>query len=229
MALFKILKGKHNKLDAQSKTDGWAWFTPDNGNFFIDALNSDGINIDRIQINPKSITIEAEIDGSSSSLWDLDSKTFPIINTDINENYNGYIAVNTSDFNLTKQATLANFQVIRITNGSLIIQARGTLPTNTIPVIITLVPAPTPIYYTCTVNGDGSFDGAGDKIKEGSNYVVRITLDSIYESYDILATMGGVTVFSENYNSDSTCIFEISNVTDNIIVTVTGVGASEKT
>ena len=35
MALFKILKGNAKNLEAQSKTDGWAWFTPDNGNFLL--------------------------------------------------------------------------------------------------------------------------------------------------------------------------------------------------
>ena len=64
MALFKILKGRYNRLDAQSKTDSWAWFTPDSGSFYIDTLNVDETTIDRIQINPKSIVIETEIYGS---------------------------------------------------------------------------------------------------------------------------------------------------------------------
>lgn len=217
MALFKILKGNAKNLEAQSKTDGWAWFTPDNGNFFIDALNSDGVNIDRIQINPKSITIEAKIDGSGSSLWDLDSKTFPIINTDINENYNGYVTINTSDFNLTKQATLANFQVIEITNGSLIIQARGTLPTNTIPVIITLVPAPTPIYYTVTINSsssnyeDGGYSGPS-LVKEH---------DSLTFSFNQFDFNVQVFVGDEKRYDDETLKGQnitIENITDHVII-----------
>lgn len=37
MALFKISKGPSEKLINQNVVEGWAWFTPDDGKFYIDA------------------------------------------------------------------------------------------------------------------------------------------------------------------------------------------------
>lgn len=43
MALFKILRGSREALDGQVRHDGYAYFTPDTGEFFIDYLdNKDG-------------------------------------------------------------------------------------------------------------------------------------------------------------------------------------------
>lgn len=48
MALFKILKGNQSSLPA-AKNDGYAYFCPDTGNFFIDALFNGSVQ--RIQLN----------------------------------------------------------------------------------------------------------------------------------------------------------------------------------
>lgn len=40
MALFKIFKGQSANLSSVKATDGYAYFTPDNGEFFID-INSE--------------------------------------------------------------------------------------------------------------------------------------------------------------------------------------------
>ena len=37
MALFKILKGNSTSLSSQPLVDGYAYFTPDDGRFYIDA------------------------------------------------------------------------------------------------------------------------------------------------------------------------------------------------
>lgn len=37
MALFKILKGNSTALNNQPLVDGYAYFTPDDGRFYIDA------------------------------------------------------------------------------------------------------------------------------------------------------------------------------------------------
>lgn len=215
MALFKILKGRHNKLNAQSKTDGWAWFTPDNGSFYIDALNTDETEINRIQINPKSIVIETEIYGSGSSLWDLDNKIFPIINENITENYNGYITVNSRDFNLMRQATLANFHIVNHRSGSLFVQAKGVIPTNTIPVTITLIPAPTPIYYAVSTYNKGTLV-ATERIQENTAWgfeyfftgdITRVTI-----------TMGDEELISKDVSEDPSLEFSIPYVTDDIVV-----------
>lgn len=40
MALFKIHKGDSANLDAQSRVEGYCWFTPDTGHFFIDTADA---------------------------------------------------------------------------------------------------------------------------------------------------------------------------------------------
>lgn len=232
MALFKILKGKHNKLDAQSKTDGWAWFTPDNGSFYIDALNADETTVDRIQINPKSIVIETEIYGFGSSLWDLDNKIFPIVNEQITENYNGYITINSKDFNLTRQAALANFHIINYEDGSLFIQAKGTLPIDTIPVVITLVPAPTPIYYNIIFSGTHAqhayITNHSTKIKENESCTLTIQLDTTHSQYYVTILMGDVEIFHlQAFSGGAPIPLNIPNVTDNIEIIVNGSGGAE--
>lgn len=68
MALFKILKGSSTNLKEQKATEGYAYFTPDDGKFYIDTASttskdsvvtsfnssttSDGKTPNRICINP---------------------------------------------------------------------------------------------------------------------------------------------------------------------------------
>lgn len=65
MALFKILKGDSNNLPEVKATEGYAYFTPDDGRFYIDIdssdtavvggssqeVNADGQSVNRICIN----------------------------------------------------------------------------------------------------------------------------------------------------------------------------------
>lgn len=41
MALFKILKGESTNLKKVKATDGYAYFTPDDGKFYIDIATTD--------------------------------------------------------------------------------------------------------------------------------------------------------------------------------------------
>lgn len=46
MALFKILRGESSRLNSAPLNDGFAYFTPDNGRFYIDvALSSVPLNL----------------------------------------------------------------------------------------------------------------------------------------------------------------------------------------
>jgi hypothetical protein len=58
LALFKISRGGESKLPS-TITDGWAYFTPDTKNFFIDVNDTiAGTTFnERIQINEKPIRI----------------------------------------------------------------------------------------------------------------------------------------------------------------------------
>ncbi len=50
MALFKISYGLASKLSNQQITEGYCWFTPDDGKFYIDHKDSNG-NVVRTPLN----------------------------------------------------------------------------------------------------------------------------------------------------------------------------------
>lgn len=52
MALFKIAKGSSNNLGNQGLTEGYCWFTPDDGKFYIDAIANNTLT--RIPLNAKN-------------------------------------------------------------------------------------------------------------------------------------------------------------------------------
>ena len=56
MALFQILRGKAANLAGKAFHDGYAYLTPDDGGFYIDA-ETDGEQ-KRIRINPNDYTVE---------------------------------------------------------------------------------------------------------------------------------------------------------------------------
>ena len=49
MSLFKIFRGKAERLSQQTLTDGYAYFTPDDGGFYKDA--DDGQELKSIKVN----------------------------------------------------------------------------------------------------------------------------------------------------------------------------------
>ena len=49
MALFKISKGTKSNLDNQTLTEGYCWFTPEDGKFYIDAFKNEVLT--RIPLN----------------------------------------------------------------------------------------------------------------------------------------------------------------------------------
>lgn len=51
MALFKISKGNSSNLSSQTLTEGFCWFTPDDGKFYIDATKDSVLT--RIPLNAK--------------------------------------------------------------------------------------------------------------------------------------------------------------------------------
>ena len=76
MALFKILRGSRDNLDGKELHDGYAYFTPDTGEFFIDYLdNKDGqlyrkkiSDTTKTSVQIKDWTIEEEIEYVSFTL-----------------------------------------------------------------------------------------------------------------------------------------------------------------
>lgn len=82
MALFKISKGSSDNLDTQAKTEGYAWFTKDNGRFYIDVSDSerrpisgvyqfDVVNYDGAAghvVNSAGFYLEASIEGTYTKI-----------------------------------------------------------------------------------------------------------------------------------------------------------------
>lgn len=98
MALFKILKGSSEGLKKLKATEGYAYFTPDDGKFYIDIASTDtpqevivgnnneeivnGTTVNRICINQKYYAYD-DYDilncGSSTTVIDPDTEDYFIL------------------------------------------------------------------------------------------------------------------------------------------------------
>lgn len=135
MALFKILKGESSRIDTSVTPyhNGYAYFTPDDGGFYIDA-ESDGSQ-KRIRINPPSKSISATLTASG---WSSKKQTLTI--QGITAESNGMIGV-------AQNATAAQVEAVKDAElyisaqgtNFLTITAAGTVPSQNIPVSVIVV------------------------------------------------------------------------------------------
>lgn len=93
MALFKILRGNSSNLEAQTFHDGYAYFTPDTGKFYIDATV--GNNDERILINPDAPSVMAQSEATAGTATTARSITAAVLNTTINNAITTAITNNT--------------------------------------------------------------------------------------------------------------------------------------
>lgn len=134
MALFKILKGNSSRIDMSVTPfhDGYAYFTPDDGGFYIDSEDS-GIQ-KRHRIN-KSVAISATL---LSTNWNAGEQTLQI--EGVTENSNGMIGLSqTISAEEMESAKNAELYVCDQGNGTVTIAAFGETPTKNIPVVIILL------------------------------------------------------------------------------------------
>lgn len=84
MAIFKILKGASSRInfDVTPFTEGYAYFTPDDSGFYIDAKVDE--NNKRIRINPKSVSVDKIL---LSSGWEDGKQTVTVSEIDFYERY----------------------------------------------------------------------------------------------------------------------------------------------
>lgn len=138
MALFKILKGESSRIstDTTPFNEGYAYFTPDDGGFYIDAKVSDANK--RIRINPKareSKSINATLSGEG---WIEQSQTVTV--TGVTANSNGCIGVaSTIDSAALKAATAAKLIITGQGENTITVKATGTVPTVDIPVTVVVM------------------------------------------------------------------------------------------
>lgn len=137
MALFKILKGDSSRIDLTTTPfhDGYAYFTPDDGGFYIDS--EDNGEQRRIRINPTSgstaITTTLRADG-----WVSGEQTLLI--EGVTEDSNGVIGI-TQDITDAEMEAVKNAELYVCNQGagSVAIAVYGETPTIDIPVVLILL------------------------------------------------------------------------------------------
>ena len=135
--LFKILKGSSERIstDVTPFHDGYAYFTPDDGGFYIDSEDN-GVQ-QRIRINPEdagSVAVSATLLASG---WSNGKQTLMI--SDVKADTNGVISVAQDITEAQMEAAKnAGLNVSAQSAGSLTISASGTVPTINIPVVLIL-------------------------------------------------------------------------------------------
>ena len=135
MALFKILKGDSSRIDTNTTpfNEGFAYFTPDDGGFYIDALV--GGTQKRIRINKPSTPISATLLASG---WSSGQQTISV--TGVTASSNGIIGLSQSATSAQLEAARdAELQITGQGNGTVTITANNGAPSVDIPVVVILI------------------------------------------------------------------------------------------
>lgn len=134
MALFKILKGDSSRIstDVTPFHDGYAYFTPDNGGFYIDSEDN-GVQI-RHKINPGSASITATL---SSAGWSSGKQTLQV--EGITPESNGVIGLSKDvSSSVIESVKKSELYVSGQGDGTITISSRNGTPTVNIPIVIIL-------------------------------------------------------------------------------------------
>lgn len=138
MALFKILRGSSANIDTTTTPfhDGYAYFTPDDGGFYIDAVVNG--NNERIRINPDgdgSTAISATL---TSSGWSSGRQTVAV--TGVTANSNGVVGLAQSITDAQMEAAKSSELYISEQGANTItITAFNGAPSVDIPIVVILV------------------------------------------------------------------------------------------
>ena len=139
MALFKILKGDSSRIstDVTPFHDGYAYFTPDDGGFYIDS--EDNGEQKRHRINPVNSSGSTAVSATLlSGGWSSGEQTLQI--SGVTAESNGVIglsqSVSDAEMEVAKNAEL---YVCGQGTGTITIAAYGETPTRDIPVVVILL------------------------------------------------------------------------------------------
>lgn len=140
MALFKILKGDSSRIDVTVTPfhDGYAYFTPDDGGFYIDSLENGEekrIRVTSPSSGAESVAVYATLLASG---WESSQQRIAVAN--LTANQNGVIGVtqNITDEQLNA-CSEAGLYVCNQEDGYLTIALSGETPSCDIPVVIILL------------------------------------------------------------------------------------------
>lgn len=139
MALFKILKGDSSRIstDVTPFHDGWAYFTPDDGGFYIDS--EDNGEQKRHRINPVNSSGSTAVSATLlSGGWSSGEQTLQI--SGVTAESNGVIGLSQSVSDAEMEAAKnAELYVCGQGTGTITIAAYGETPTRDIPVVVILL------------------------------------------------------------------------------------------
>lgn len=139
MALFKILKGDSSRIstDVTPFHDGYAYFTPDDGGFYIDS-EDDGEQ-KRHRINPVNSSGSTAVSATLlSGGWSSGEQTLQI--SGVTAESNGVIGLSQSVSDAEMEAAKnAELYVCGQGTGTITIAAYGETPTRDIPVVVILL------------------------------------------------------------------------------------------
>ena len=96
MALFKIMKGSKDRLSSQATHEGYAWYTTEDGGFYVDAANVDASGQDTGSVIRKRVN-----DASNTSFTDS-SASGAMVSTNVHD---AIIEANTNAKNANKSFT----------------------------------------------------------------------------------------------------------------------------
>lgn len=134
MSLFKILKGDSSRIstDVTPFHDGYAYFTPDDGGFYIDATT--GGQNQRIRVNEsKVISVTLRANG-----WSGSTQTIAVEGLKSDQNGIASVPHTITDSQLEALGA-AKLLVTGQGNGTLTVTAKGTVPEIDIPIAVILL------------------------------------------------------------------------------------------
>ena len=139
MALFKILKGDSSRIstDVTPFHDGYAYFTPDDGGYYIDS--EDNGEQKRHRINPVNSSGSTAVSATLlSGGWSSGEQTLQI--SGVTAESNGVIGLSQSVSDAEMEAAKnAELYVCGQGTGTITIAAYGETPTRDIPVVVILL------------------------------------------------------------------------------------------
>lgn len=139
MALFKILKGDSSRIstDVTPFHNGYAYFTPDDGGFYIDS--EDNGEQKRHRINPVNSSGSTAVSATLlSGRWSSGEQTLQI--SGVTAESNGVIGLSQSVSDAEMEAAKnAELYVCGQGTGTITIAAYGETPTRDIPVVVILL------------------------------------------------------------------------------------------
>lgn len=139
MALFKILKGDSSRIstDVTPFHDGYAYFTPDDGGFYIDS--EDGGVQTRHRINPVGSGSSKDVFAVLlASAWSAGQQTIQV--EGVTSDTNGVIGLSQTVTDAEMEsAKNAELYVCGQGDGTITIATFGEVPTRDIPVVVILL------------------------------------------------------------------------------------------